>query len=68
MNFSSGSYYIPDEFKNQVDFSYFKYDHFWGLIKENPFFNFEGSGLLESIEKVKKSKKNKKVKKFKKIN
>ena len=74
MDFSSGAYYIPDEFKNQVDFSYFCYDHFVGLNNNNnnnnnnSFFNFKDCGVLESIEKdkkFKKGKKNKKEKKFK---
>lgn len=63
MDLSRGAYYISDEFKNKVDFSYFQYDHFLGLIKEQSFFNFEGCCVLESIEKVKKGKKMKKVKK-----
>ena len=67
MDFSRGAYYIPDEFKNKVNFSYFQYDHFLGLTKQQSFFNFDGNVVLESIEKVKKGKKMKKVKKFKKV-
>ena len=78
MDFSIGPYYISNEFKNKVEFSYFHYDHFALLTtkpKEYSFFNFEDCGVLESIEierieKVKnlKKQKHKKVKKFKKIN
>ncbi len=72
MDFSSGAYIIPDNFKNQVNFSYFCYDHFSVLSakQEESFFNFEECDHLESIEKVKgkKDKKGKKGKKFKKLN
>ena len=68
MDFSSGAYIISDEFKNQTNFSYFCYDHFTILTPKESFFNFEGSGLLESIENNKRDKRGKRGKRFKKLN